>query len=70
MTNGDGTNPARWADGYLISHEGQPYIQCLRCGFVSYHPRDIQARYCGRCHVFHDDPPPDLCPPGDQTPRS
>jgi hypothetical protein len=29
-------------------------IMCPRCGTVSYHPRDVVERYCGRCHQFHD----------------
>jgi len=29
-------------------------ISCPRCGAVSHHPKDIQERYCGRCHQFHD----------------
>lgn len=30
-------------------------IQCLRCGALSHHPRDITERYCARCKRFHDD---------------
>lgn len=30
-------------------------ILCHRCRRVSYHPRDVSERYCGSCHVFHDD---------------
>jgi hypothetical protein len=33
-------------------------IQCLRCGFTSYHPKDVAEKYCGYCHVFHEDPAP------------
>ena len=29
-------------------------ITCPRCGARSHHPKDIQERYCGRCHQFHD----------------
>ena len=29
-------------------------IICPRCGAVSHHPKDIQERYCGRCHQFHE----------------
>jgi hypothetical protein len=29
------------------------------CGFLSYSLNDIAQRYCGRCHVFHDDVTPD-----------
>ena len=35
------------ADGFSIT--------CLGCGRKSFHPDDIAARYCGACHVFHDD---------------
>jgi hypothetical protein len=35
--------------------EGGAAIQCLLCNQISYHPRDVAERYCGRCHVFHDD---------------
>lgn len=31
-----------------------PSITCPVCGAVSYHPADIEQRYCGRCHQFHD----------------
>jgi hypothetical protein len=30
-------------------------ITCLACGMVSYLRADIQNRYCGHCHAFHDD---------------
>lgn len=28
-------------------------IQCLVCGLTSYHPTDVEQRYCGQCHQFH-----------------
>jgi len=31
-----------------------PSIICPRCGLRSYHPRDIEEHYCGRCHDFHE----------------
>lgn len=31
-----------------------PYIKCLHCRLRSYHPKDIAERYCGQCHIFHD----------------
>jgi hypothetical protein len=42
---------------YVISEDeqGQQYILCRTCDRRSYHPRDIIERYCGHCHVFHDD---------------
>jgi ribosomal protein L37E len=32
----------------------QPSITCPRCGMISYHPQDIEQRYCVKCHLFHD----------------
>lgn len=31
----------------------QPSIVCPACGLRSYHPMDIQERYCGYCHAYH-----------------
>jgi ribosomal protein S27AE len=28
-------------------------IKCALCGSVSYNAGDIQEKYCGRCHLFH-----------------
>jgi hypothetical protein len=33
----------------------QPYIVCPKCGMVSHNPNDVENRYCGACHAFHDD---------------
>lgn len=44
-------------DSYkLVEHEKtkQKGIKCLRCGLVSYNPKDIEHLYCGCCHIFHD----------------
>lgn len=30
-------------------------IRCHVCGRVSYNHKDIAERYCGACHVFHED---------------
>jgi hypothetical protein len=32
----------------------RPSYKCPACGRVSYHPKDIQERYCGACHCFED----------------
>ena len=40
--------------GKLID-EKFPSIRCPRCGMRSYNPHDIDQRYCGNCHAFHDD---------------
>jgi len=42
-------------DTYKIKRRGDHVsIECLRCGCVSYNPNDVNNRYCGKCHVFHD----------------
>lgn len=28
-------------------------IECFVCGMVSYHPKDIEEKFCGCCHEFH-----------------
>lgn len=30
-------------------------ILCNKCGKISFHPKDIQERYCGNCHKFHEE---------------
>lgn len=30
-------------------------IRCLACGLTSWNPADVAQRYCGKCHIFHDD---------------
>ena len=32
-------------------------ITCFGCGLTSFHPEDVRKRYCGNCHVFHDQYP-------------
>jgi len=43
-------------DGVIIKSpaEDGPSIECPKCGMESYHAKDIQHRYCGNCHQFHD----------------
>lgn len=31
-----------------------PSITCPVCKMTSYHPKDIEYKYCGNCHNFHD----------------
>jgi|tagenome__1003787_1003787.scaffolds.fasta_scaffold18881612_2 transposase len=33
----------------------RPSITCPLCGLTSYNFNDIAQRYCGHCHLFHDD---------------
>lgn len=32
----------------------QPHIFCPRCHMPSCNPNDIEKKYCGYCHEFHD----------------
>ena len=32
----------------------QPSITHAKCGRTSYHPKDIEHRYCSFCHEFHE----------------
>lgn len=34
--------------------DDEPHIKCLKCGLTSYHPKDIEERFCGKCHAWHD----------------
>jgi ribosomal protein L37E len=31
-----------------------PSIVCPRCNKRSFHPKDIEERYCGFCHNWHE----------------
>jgi hypothetical protein len=46
----------------MASMQSQPSIVCPKCGMRSHNPNDVEQRYCGNCHAFHDDlqrlPPP------------
>ncbi len=44
--------------GYVIAHvDGHTStITCLTCGLTSFNPTDLAEKYCGACHVFHEDP--------------
>jgi len=39
---------------FLAAMGGQTAIQCLLCGRTSALPGDVENRYCGCCHLFHD----------------
>lgn len=34
--------------------EPRPSITCPECGLTSYNGTDVSTRYCGNCHLFHD----------------
>lgn len=42
--------------GYVVSFtDGNTLsITCLICGMTSFNPTDVEQKYCGHCHVFHD----------------
>jgi ribosomal protein L37E len=42
----------------LVDEQGLSGIRCLCCGSVSYHPQDVAQRYCGCCHLFHEETSP------------
>ena len=37
---------------YQIVDSGKA-IKCLICNMTSWHPQDIENKYCGKCHKFH-----------------
>lgn len=38
----------------VFPEQGRASITCPQCGRTSYHPRDVQEKYCGACHQFHE----------------
>ena len=38
-----------------INHKGQTGFKCLKCKRTSFHPKDLENRYCGNCHIFYDE---------------
>ena len=30
------------------------FITCPRCHLTSYNQNDVENRYCGNCHMYHD----------------
>jgi hypothetical protein len=39
---------------YTISPKGKT-ITCHKCGLTSSNLKDVANRYCGGCHIFHED---------------
>jgi len=54
---GAGHECAEWTvnSQCVICDREAPSITCPRCGSVSYNLHDIEERYCGRCHRFHEE---------------
>jgi hypothetical protein len=40
----------------LVNKNGQEGIKCLVCGLTSFHPMDIQEKFCGHCDDYHEFP--------------
>jgi hypothetical protein len=40
---------------YRINETNPPSITCLVCGLTSWNANDVENRYCGFCHRFHED---------------
>lgn len=39
----------------VTSKDGkQKGIKCLDCGLTSWHYKDVEEKYCGNCHEFHE----------------
>jgi hypothetical protein len=47
----------RTCTGYVIALvDGRTWsITCLICGRTSFNLTDVTVKYCGACHVFHED---------------
>lgn len=43
-----------YGGGYIIGDDGKS-ITCKRCGRTSHNAGDVENRYCGNCHIFHED---------------
>jgi len=41
-------------DTYTIGDDGKS-ITCKRCKRTSYNMTDVERRYCGSCHAYHED---------------
>jgi ribosomal protein S27AE len=44
--------------GYVLRTDGlrgPASITCLVCGATSFNAHDVDQRYCGKCHVFHEE---------------
>lgn len=41
---------------YEIIRKGDTLaIKCLICNMTSYHPVDVEKKYCANCKIFHID---------------
>ena len=44
----------RSSEFYQIARDGRS-ITCHACGFMSTDPKDVEAKYCPVCRLFHED---------------
>lgn len=47
----------RTSETYTIAADGKS-ITCLRCHQTSYHPADVDQRFCANCGRWHGDEEP------------
>lgn len=38
---------------YMLNFQ-ETVLFCRLCGHASANPEDVKNRYCGHCHLFHD----------------
>jgi hypothetical protein len=38
----------------LVVKDGAAGIKCLRCELTSWHPKDVEQLFCGKCGFFHE----------------
>ena len=43
--------------------DGARAIRCKTCHSISHNPNDVEERYCGQCHAFHEDATNYIGPP-------
>jgi ribosomal protein L37E len=39
----------------IVTKNDSTGIKCLTCGLTSWNHNDVQYKYCGNCHKFHND---------------
>lgn len=40
---------------FAVGTGSQTTITCLGCGRESYNVNDVEHKYCGHCHVYHEE---------------
>lgn len=39
----------------IVKRSGIKGIKCLGCNMTSYHPVDVEMKYCANCKRFHNE---------------